>query len=186
MYKLTTMKAIIPVILTLFVSGISAQTPATRIGYADVEYIMAKMPELRAVESELKVVEDQLAKRIDAKTTELKAKYAEYVAQEKDMLPALKNNAQREIQILQQNLEQLKADAQASYEKKYLALMQPLYEKIGKAIESVGRENGYTLILNTAASGNALILFGEEGNNVSDLVLEKMGITATASRQTPD
>lgn len=180
------MKVIIPVIFTLLISGVSAQTPITRVGYADVEYIMAKMPELRAVESELKVTEDQLAKRIDIKTAELQSKYAEYVEREKDMLPALKNNAQREIHILQQNLEQLKADAQASYERKYLALMQPLYEKIGEAIESVGRENGYTLILNAAVSGNALVLFGEDANDVSDLVIENLGITATASSETPD
>ena len=61
--------------------------------------------------------------------------------------------------------------------KKQETLMNPLYEKVGTAIEGVAKENGYTHILSARISGLDIILYGEANLDVSDLILKKMGIT---------
>jgi outer membrane protein len=55
--------------------------------------------------------------------------------------------------------------------------MEPVYKKVGKAIEDVAKENGYTFVLNQQIGGLDVILYGDEKNDVSDLVLKKLGVT---------
>ncbi len=141
---------------------------------------------MRAVESELKATEAQLAKKIDTKTAELQRKYEEYVKTVDTMLPPVKASTEREMEILSRSLEQLKLDAQAAYEKKFQDLMTPIYSKLGDAIEAVGKENGYTFILSAAIAGQDVLLFAHEDTDVSDLILQKLGIVSTASSENPD
>jgi len=56
--------------------------------------------------------------------------------------------------------------------------MDPIYKKIGKAIEEVAKENGFTFIINPQLSnGGDILLFSDEKFNISDLVLKKLGVT---------
>jgi outer membrane protein len=61
-----------------------------------------------------------------------------------------------------------------------MVLVDPLLDKIQKAIDAVAEEHAYTYILSTAAQygGSSVILFAKNKNeNISDLVLKKMGVT---------
>jgi outer membrane protein len=58
-----------------------------------------------------------------------------------------------------------------------MQLMHPLYNKIGKAIGDVAKEEGYSVILSTRVNNMDVVLWGDEKLEVSDLVLKKMGIT---------
>ncbi|MDX1629935.1 MAG: OmpH family outer membrane protein, partial [Fulvivirga sp.] len=55
--------------------------------------------------------------------------------------------------------------------------MEPIYSKVGNTIEAVAKENGYTYILNGNVGGVDVVLYADDKNDVSDLVLKKMGIT---------
>lgn len=166
-------------ILACSISTVQAQTTpaAQKIGYADVEYIFSQMPEAKQIESELKVTETQLANQINAKTQELQKKYEDYVANEKTMLEAVRANTARELEMLQQNLESLKQDAQTTYQKKHAQLLEPVYTKMATNIEKVAKENGFTLVLSARLSGQDVVLFADDQVDVSDLVLKSMGIT---------
>ena len=56
--------------------------------------------------------------------------------------------------------------------------MNPVFTKVGKAIEDVAKEQGYSFILNPQLIGGGdILLYSDEKYDVSDLVLKKMGIT---------
>jgi outer membrane protein len=93
------------------------------------------------------------------------------------MLPAIRENTERELQQLQQNLQKLQEDAQTTIQNKQTQLMQPVYQKIGKAIEEVAKENAFTLVLTSQVSGLDIVLYGDDKLDISDLVLKKMGVT---------
>ena len=156
-----------------------AQTPtaSSKIGFADVDYIFSQMPEAKQIDTELKSTQTQLKNRIDAKTQEFQKKLQDYQQNLNTMLDAVRANTERELQQLQENLQQLQQDAQVTIQNKQAELMEPVYNKVGKAIEDVAKENGYTFILNQQIGGLDVILYGEEKNNVSDLVLKKLGVT---------
>lgn len=170
------------VLLFVFALGFittQAQNPtaSSKIGYADVDYIFSQMPEAKQIETELKSTQTQLKNRIDAKTQEFQKKLADYQANLNTMLDAVRQNTERELTQLQENLQQLQQDAQATIQNKQTELMEPVYKKVGKAIEDVAKENGYTFILNQQIGGLDVILYGDEKNDVSDLVLKKLGVT---------
>jgi outer membrane protein len=75
-------------------------------------------------------------------------------------------------------MQKFQQDAQSSYQKKQTDLMDPIYKKIGKAIEEVAKENAFTFIINPQlANGGDILLFSDEKFNISDLVLKKLGVT---------
>ena len=163
-----------------------AQTAsATKVGYADIDYIFTQMPESKQIESELKSLQTQLKNQIDGKYQEFQKKLQEYNANINNMIDAVKANTERELQQMKQNIEKLQQDAQTTVQNKNNALMEPVFTKVGKAIEDVAKENGYTFILSQQIGGLDVILYGDEKNDVSDLVLKKMGVTPKPATPAP-
>ncbi len=169
------------VFLFLLVSGAiatQAQAPtSSKIGFADVDYIFTQMPESKQIETELQSTQTQLKNQIDTKYQEFQKKLADYQANINTMLDAVRQNTERELQQLQENLQKLQQDAQLTIDNKRNQLMDPVYQKVGKAIEDVAKENDYTFILSQQIGGLDVILYANEDNNVSDLVLKKLGVT---------
>src|SRR5688500_5785408 len=172
-------------LLVLAVVGYGSQAQS-KIGYADVDYIFSQMPEAKQIDTELKSTQTQLKNQIEAKAQEFQKKLDDYHANAGTTLDALRVNTERELQQLQQNLEKLEQDAQTTIQTKQTQLMEPVYKKVGKAIEATAKENGYTFILNQQIGGLDVILYGEENNDVSDLVLKKLGVTPKAPTPTPN
>ena len=163
----------------------NAQTAPLKIGYADVEYIFSQMPEAKQIDTELQTLQGQLKKQYDTKVQEFQKKLQEYQQYGATVPDAVKQNSERELQQLQQNIQKLEQDSQTDLQKKQVSLMEPVYAKVGKAIEDVAKENGFSLILNQQISGLDVILFGDEKLDVSDLVLKKMGVTPVPPAATP-
>lgn len=163
-------------------------TTATKIGSADVDYIFNQMPEAKQIDTELKSTETQLKNQITAKTQEFQKKLADYQANLNTMLDAVRVNTERELTQLQENLQKLQQDAQTTINSKQTTMMEPVYRKVGKAIEDVAKENGYTFILTQQIGGLDVILYGDDSMDISDLVLKKLGVTpkpATPAQNTP-
>lgn len=170
------------VVLTLgfFASQAQTTTASVKIGYADVDYIFSQMPEAKQIDSDLKATQTMLKNQIEGKAQEFQKKLQDYNANLNTMLDAVRQNTERELQQMQQNLEKLQQDAQTTIQNKQTQLMEPVYKKVGKAIEDVAKENGFTFVLNQQIGGLDVILYGDEKMDVSDLVLKKMGVTPTA------
>ncbi len=174
-------KLVLLFVLALGMITTQAQTtpaPANqKIGEADVDYIFSQMPEYKQIETELKSTETQLRNQIDSKVQEFQKKLADYQANLNTMLDAVRQNTERELQMLQENLQKLQQDAQTTIDNKRSQLMQPVFDKVGKAISEVAKENGYTFILSQQIGGLDVVLYSDSTYNISDLVLKKLGVT---------
>lgn len=172
------MKKLVFVFAFALIATVSmAQTAPLKIGYADVEYIFAQMPEAKKIEKELDDLRTQLKKQYDVKVAEFQKKLDEYQKFGPTAPDAVRQNSERELTQLRDNIQKFDQDSQADLQKRNAALLTPVQEKVGKAIEDVAKENGFSLILNNQISGLDVILFGDEKLDVSDLVLKKMGVT---------
>jgi len=185
-------KFVLLVVLGLVATMSYAQTASTKIGYADVDYIFSQMPESKQIDADLKSLQTQLKNQIEAKAAEFQKKLQDYQQNINNMPEAVRANTERELQQLQQNLEKLQQDAQTNITNKQSQLMDPVYKKVGKAIEETAKENGFSFILNQQIGGLDVILYGDEKLDISDLVLKKLGVTpkpattpAPAPAQTP-
>lgn len=174
---------ILTIALLLFgavITPLSAQTGNTttlKIAYVDVDYILSEMPESKQAETDLTSLQAQLKKQIDDKTKELQDKYTAYQNEGADVPDAVKQSDLRELNQLNQNLQQLQTDAQDNLQKKQDQLMDPILAKVDKAISDVAKDGGYDLILNLQYGQVNVVLYGDKKLDVSDVVLKKMGIT---------
>ena len=168
-------------VLVLVVAGAAsyAQTAPLKIGYADIQYIFSQMPESKAMENELQTMQTMLKKQYDSKVAEFQKKLQEYQQFGATVPDAVKQNSERELQQLQQNIQKLEQDSQNDLQRKQEQLLAPIQLKVGKAIEDMSKENGFTFVLISQIGGVDVILYADEKMDVSDLVLKKMGITPT-------
>ena len=154
-----------------------AQAPQ-KIGYADWEYIFTQMPEYKQIDAELKTHGTQLQNQLEAKQKEFDAKLKVYQSLPATTSEIIKADKERELQSLQESFQKFQQDAQTSMAKKQNDLMQPIYTKVGKAIEDVAKENGYSFIFNPQlGAGTDVLLYSDEKFDISDLVLKKLGVT---------
>ena len=168
--------------LLLFVSVLAARAQvaeqlAQKIGYAETDYIMSQLPEFKKIDSELSTHYSQLENQLKAKSDEFQAKLKSFQTMPASTPDAIKTDKEKELAALQQSLERFKEDAQTSYQKKQNDLLDPIYKRIGNAIEQVAKENGFTFIINPRfANEGQILLSTDEKFNTSDLVLKKLGI----------
>ena len=174
------MKKLFVVLAFVLVAQISnAQTAPLKIGYVDVEYIISQLPELKKVEAELQTLQTQLKKQYDGKVAEFQKKLQEYQQYAATVPDAVKQNTERELQQLQQNIQKLEQDSQNDLQKKQMTLMEPIYTKVGDAIDALAKEQGFSLLLSKEFQGLTIVVYGDEKLDMSDTVLKRLGVTPT-------
>lgn len=164
-----------------FVSN--AQTAASlKIGYTNVEYILAMMPESKSIESQLKTHSTQLEAQLQNMVKEFEAKGEAYQKGASTMTEVVRAAKEKELMGSRSAIEEFQKNAEVSLQKKQQTLLEPAYKKLQQAIDAVSNENGYTYVFNSDAGygTNAILLHAPEDGNISDLVLKKMGITPPA------
>lgn len=161
-----------------------AQEKPLKIGYTNVDYLVASMPESKQIEAELKTYKDQLDKQLETKVKEFREKYEAYEKGASMMTDVIRADKEKELQDMNGQIEAFQRNAEQSLQEKQQKLMKPVLEKIQKAIDDVAVENNYTYVFSSdGAMGQVpIILHGPDNLNVSDLVLKKMGVTPPAPK----
>jgi len=165
---------------TLAATSAQAQAPL-KIGYTDVQYVLAQMPESKQIESDLKTYNGQLEAQLKSKSSELETKYKAYQAGEATMTDVVKADKQKELQGMQQSIQEFQRSAEQSLQQKQQTLLKPALDKLQKNIDAVAVENGFTYVFNSDGGGSPLLLHAPKEGDISDLVLKKMGITPGAA-----
>ena len=157
--------------------NVHSQSRQGKIAYADLDYIFNKLPEAKQLETELKSLQGQLEAQLKNKYEEFRKKYEAYEVKTLTMDELQKNR--KELQLMQENLQKFEQECQITFQRKQKQLMDPVTQSIQKAISSVANESGYDFILNAGAGQNDLVLFAIERADISDLVLQKLGVETT-------
>jgi outer membrane protein len=144
-----------------------------------LDYIFNKLPEAKQIETELKSLQGQLESQLKNKYEEFRKKYEAYDAKTLTMTMAELQKNRKELQLMQENLDRFEQECQSTFHRKQKQLMDPVIQSIQKAISSVANESSYDFILNAGAGQNDVVLFAVEQADVSDLVLQKLGVQPT-------
>lgn len=179
-----TFAAVVIAASSFFASSAQAQAPL-KIGFTSVEYVLSQMPESKQIESDLKAYGSQLEAQLKSKQTAFQTKLDAYQKGGAAMTPVVKADTEKELQTMQQGLQEFSQTAQQSMQQKQQTLLRPVLDKIQKNIDAVANEQGYTYILNSDSGSNPILLHGPKDGDVSDIILKKMGITPTAPSQAP-
>ena len=164
----------------LMVAGMGLAGQAqVKIGYTNIELILAYMPKAKQVDQQLGTYQKKLTEKIQTKEKYAQARLQEYLEKKEkgELTPDTDKAAQQELQKLDQEIQKDAADAEEKLLSKREELLLPVLEELQTAIDNVAKETGYTYVLNqTTSTGVSTILFGPEEDDLTEKIMLKLGV----------
>jgi outer membrane protein len=161
--------------LIIALPSLSFAQKALKFGHINSQEILQAMPERDSAEVKMQKFAKELQDTYEGINVELNTKYQKFLQEEKTLTDLVKKTRQEEIQSYQDRLKQFSDNAQQEIQKKQAELMQPISEKIKKAISDVGKENGFIYIFEMAP-GTSILYNSAESVDITSLVKGKLGI----------
>ncbi len=159
------------VVVTILV-GSSAFAQDLKFGHVNIQKLVAELPAKIEADKTLQQEADKLESNLKVMNEELEAKYTDYM-EKRDSLPELiRATKEKEIQEINSRLQNFQVMAQQDLQKKEQALLQPIIEKVQKAIDEVGAENGFIYIFDV--SSRVVVYHSEKSVDVEELVKTKI------------
>lgn len=136
-------------ILIAFVVAIPflASAQNVKIGLVNLEDVINALPEYADAQKQVKDASDKYEAEAKKLTDEMNAKMQEYQQLKDDALPATRQRMESELQDGSEKIQQFYQLAQQDIQRMNQELMQPILGKVNNAIQSVGQEGGYTLVM---------------------------------------
>ncbi|GAF05163.1 OmpH family outer membrane protein [Saccharicrinis fermentans] len=167
-------KLLLVVVAIVFSSSAIAQE--LKFGHVNIQKLVTELPEKQAADKKLQSEAQKLEENLKVMNEELEAKYNDYM-EKRDTLPELiVATKEKEIQELQQRLQNFKMLAQQNLQTQEQQMLQPIIEKVQKAIDEVGAENGFIYIFDV--SSRVVIYHSEQSTDVEELVKAKLAVSA--------
>lgn len=145
-------KIILAVALMLPMFGaVSAQAQTLKIGLVDTSAIIQAHPDTQEAQKKI----DEVSKKYDEEYQKLGQELQRmYNDLRDDDLPAIKERKTKELQDYSAKIQQFEQNAQQDLMRQQQELMAPILQKIRDAIESIGKEEGFSLIQENAPQLN--------------------------------
>ena len=151
---------------------VSAQT--VKIAHVNTNELLEQMPERAKAEKELEKYYGELQEQLKTMYTEYQNKLQDYQANAETMSNLVKQSKEKELVDLESRITAFQANAESDFDAKRAELLKPLLEKIQNAINTVGKEKGYTYILDLATG--AAVYVGTDAVDVTKDVKAKLDI----------
>ena len=154
----------------ILLSSNSFSQATLKIGHVDIAEILAVLP-----------ARDSAAAIIDKETKEMQSTYDEMTAVYNKMLDDyekgqstftefVKKNKETELLDKEKRLQEFEQNASANLQKRNSDLIQPILNKILRAIDKVAAENGFTYVLDV--SKGSVVYTSKDSQNINSLVIK--------------
>ncbi len=152
----------------------SLMAQEVKLGHVNSQEILSAMPERVTIEKTIKDLQDQWEKEMTKMREEYYAKIKEFQDKQATMPESIKQARQSEIAELEQRISTFQQTASTDLGKKQQELFTPVIDKVKKAINEVGAENGYLYLFDLSTQG--IIYQSPKSNDVTPLVKKKLGL----------
>jgi outer membrane protein len=141
-----------------------------KIGHVDIAQIMAELPERDSAA----VILEKETKEIQSTYDDMSAVYNkmmdDYEKEVSTYPEIVKKNKESELLDKQKRLQEFGQNATATLQKRNSELIQPIIDKIIRAINKVATENGFTYILDV--SKGSVVFTSKESQNINQQVIK--------------
>lgn len=164
------LKKILLAVLVALPMMVSAQT--VKIGLVDTQSVMTALPAYTEAQTTLETIAKKYEDESKKLQAELQRLYEEYQTMGQDALPAIKERKEQDIMACEQKMQSFSQRAREDLQKQQEALMSPIIANVQSAIQSVGKEGGYTLIQELGA----VYYYGTPAEDITATVKAKLGV----------
>ena len=152
--------------------GLLSSASAQKFGHVNAQDLLMSMPERTAAQATIEAQAGEYEAEMMRMQQDLQLKFGEYQEKGETWPAASRQQKERELQALDQGLQEFGATVQNELATLEQTLLMPMIERVQDAINAVGEESGFTYIFD--ASTGATVYNG--GEDVSALVKAKLGM----------
>lgn len=166
------LKKFLLLIAVTFSMVASAQT--LKIGLVDTNALLAAMPEVTEAQKKLQETQTKYEAQYKLLGEELQKQYEELSNMKEDVPELIRKNKTQAFADNQQKLQQFEQQVMQDMQKQQGELMAPIYQKLNDAIQSVGKENNFSLV--QAMDPQLTFYYSSPVEDITPLVKTKLGI----------
>ena len=144
----------------------------SKVGTIDVDYVLSKLPELEQVRAGVEAYGKGLDDELSGKLAQYDSLIKGYQANEATYGEAIKKGKQDEIIALEGEMQQFRQNSVQLIQLKQNELMQPLYQKVGNALEVVAQAGGYSQVL----TSNSTVAYLDPQFDLTIAVMKNLGL----------
>ncbi len=170
------MKKIFLFVVILLATNVA--TFAQKIGYVDTDYILSKIDEYKAAQTELDNISASWQKEIEAKYTEIEKMYKAFEAEQILLTDEMKLKRQKDIAEKETDVKDLQKQRfgiDGELFKQRQALVKPIQDRVYNAIKAMAEKGAYSIIFDKASS--ITMLYSSPKLDKSDAVLKLLGLS---------
>ncbi len=156
--------------------GISTTTIAQKYGHLNVGNLLELLPEVTISDSLLAQYRDSLVADGQSRAAKLEARAKVFFEKRNagDLTPLQQQEQGAVLQKEQEELQAYEQEAINKVQQKRQEFLEPILKKVNDAIQSIGKENNYSMIFDTSVPNT--VLFVEDTDDLMPLVLKKLGV----------
>lgn len=176
-----TSKYLVPLLLFAGFWPASAQQ---RIGFIDSDAVLNRVPEYATVQQQVDRMAAEWESEVETERRAVDQLFQEYQARELLYTTEERKNKREEIVRAEEEVERLRMKyfgPEGELFTEQDKLIRPLQERILAAVEEVATTEGYDYVFDK--SGDFLFLFAREQNDLSDKVLQELGIDTDGAQR---
>lgn len=154
---------------------------AQKVAYVDLEYVLKNIPEYQDAQKRIDDLSAQWQKEIDQKYAEIDRLYKQFQAEQVLLTEDIKAKRRQEIEDKEKaarELQKKRFGYQGDLFQKRQELVQPIQDRVYDAIQKTATARQYDFVLDKSAG--TVLLFANSKLNISDAVLQSLGITPKA------
>ena len=134
----------------------------SKVAHIDTQQLIGQMPEVVAAQKQLEELEKTYTNQIESTYKEFQTKAQSYSADAANQTDVTNQARQKELETMQQNINQYRETAAQDLQKKQVEMMRPLYDKAKAAIEKVASAQGFDYVLDATAGGSVIMAKGKD------------------------
>ena len=147
---------------------------AQKFGYVNSEALLSEMAEMKAAETDLVAFRDQKQKLFQTKIESFQAEVQKFQEDQQagNLTPKQIQEKTAALEAKQQTLAQEEQTIGQDIQKRRQEKIQPIFDKVNKAIEAVAQEDALTYVFDGTNGG--VILYADESTDITGKVKSKL------------
>lgn len=164
------------IILTLFAIAAFTASWAQKFAYVDTQYILEQIPEYSQAQREIDRMSQQWAGEIEATQSDASALQQAFDAERILLTEEMQAERLAEIEAKKKEARDLQIKyfgPQGELFKKRAELVKPIQDQVFNAVRDVARKRKLDFVFDK--NGSVTMLYANDDNDISDLVLRELG-----------
>jgi outer membrane protein len=145
-----------------------------KIGHVNVVEIVSLLPESDSAQLLLEKDTKEFENMLEEMQVELNNLVNDYETNQGNYSDLIRKTKESEIMGMREKIFNFQQNANQQLQQRNYELLQPIYEKVQKAIDNVATRGGFTYILDI--SKGSVVFTSPDSQNINALVLDELGV----------